>query len=203
MKKAGKVTALLLVLSCLVWLGSLLAQKRQLGDGVIRLHVVADSDREADQRVKEMVRDAVLAEVEPVLETLNSKEEALAWLAGHTDRLAAVADQVLEAEGFSQRARVGVAKEAFGTRQYDTFSLPAGVYDALRITIGSGEGRNWWCVLFPGLCMPAQGETFEDQAAGAGFSDTLTGALEQRQGYEVRFFLLDCLGWLENFFFRK
>ena len=77
--------------------------------------------------------------------------------------------------------------------------MPAGTYDALRITVGEGQGQNWWCVVFPQLCLPAVSEGFEDTAAGAGFSDSLTGALEGE--YQVRFFLLDCLGWLENFLF--
>jgi stage II sporulation protein R len=71
----------------------------------------------------------------------------------------------------------------------------------LRITLGEGKGQNWWCVVFPQLCLPAVSTDMEAEAAGAGFSDTLTGALTQE--YEVRFFLLDCLGWLENFLFGK
>ena len=85
-------------------------------------------------------------------------------------------------------------KEVFDTRYYDTFTLPAGVYEALRITIGEGEGKNWWCVGFPTLCLPATSEGFEDVAAGAGFPDTLTAALEGERGYRVRFILLDLLG---------
>ena len=88
-------------------------------------------------------------------------------------------------------------------RQYDTFALPSGVYESLRISIGEAQGKNWWCVVFPSLCMPAVGENFSDAAAGAGFDDGLTNTLQQKKGYEIRFFLLDWLGWLENLLFRK
>ena len=89
---------------------------------------------------------------------------------------------------------VTLGKEVFDTRYYDTFTLPAGVYEALRITIGEGQGKNWWCVVFPTLCVPATSDGFEDVAAGAGFPDALTSALEGESGYELRFFLLDLLG---------
>ena len=92
-------------------------------------------------------------------------------------------------------------RELFPTREYDTFSLPAGVYDSLRVTIGQGEGHNWWCVAFPSLCLSAASEEFADKAAGAGFPDSLTGALDGEEKYEVRFFLLDALGELEKFLY--
>jgi stage II sporulation protein R len=113
------------------------------------------------------------------------------------------ANTVLASEGFSVRAKATLQREAFDTRHYDTFSLPAGVYNALRITIGEGAGQNWWCVVFPGLCIPATAEEFADTAVGSGFDEPLTGALQQEKGYEIRFFLLDWLGKLQNFFFGK
>ena len=203
MRKVRNFLILFVVVFCVLSVAELVAQKRQLQESIIRLHVVADSDSEKDQAVKLLVRDAVTQEVSEALGQITDKDQALAYLSGHLTQLEAAANRVLLEQGFSQRARVTLEQEAFSTRQYDTFALPAGVYDALRVTIGSGQGKNWWCVVFPGLCMPEVGEDFADQAAGAGFSEDLIGTLEQRQGYEVRFFLLDCLGWLENFFFRK
>ena len=116
------------------------------------------------------------------------------------DELEQAANAVFQAEGFSDRAVVTLTREEFPTREYDTFSLPAGVYDSLRVTIGSGEGRNWWCVVFPSLCVPAASDGTADMAVGAGFSDSLTGAITEEPEYEVRFFLLDCIGYLENLF---
>ena len=109
---------------------------------------------------------------------------------------------MLDAEGVKDRANVTLTAEEFPTRIYDTFTLPAGIYDSLRITIGSGEGHNWWCVVFPSLCVPAATEGVADTAASAGFSDGLSGAITGQSGYDVRLFLLDCLGKLENLFHR-
>ena len=108
---------------------------------------------------------------------------------------------MLKEAGCGDLATVSLAVEEFATRVYDTFTLPAGVYEALRITIGEGEGKNWWCVVFPTLCVPATSQGFEDVAAGAGFPDTLTAALEGEEGYEIRFYLLDLLGKVEGYFF--
>lgn len=180
--------------------GTLIRDKKTLKDDIIRLHVVADSDSEADQAVKLQVRDAILAEMEQILATAEDKKDAFVLIAQSLDDLQETANEVLIALGVEDTAVVTLDEEAFPTRVYDTFSLPAGVYDSLRVTIGSGEGKNWWCVVFPKLCVPAATEEVEDVAAGAGFSDGLSASLTGQDGYQVRFFFLDCLGKLENFF---
>ena len=182
-----------------VWFGTVLADRQTLDENVIRFHVVANSDSEADQAVKLQIRDGVIAYLQPILAELPSAAEVKVWLEGHLEDVKAVADGILAENGFADTASVTVRKEAFETRAYDTFTMPAGVYDALRITVGEGKGQNWWCVVFPRLCLPAVSDDMEAEAAGAGFSDSLTGALEGE--YQVRFFVLDCLGWLEKIFF--
>jgi stage II sporulation protein R len=199
MFKLFKTCIFCVLAAFLVWFGTVLADRQTLNENVIRFHVVADSDGVEDQAVKLQVRDAVVEYLQPVLAELPTAEEARAWLEAHLQEIKAVADRILAENGFAETASVTVRKEAFTTRRYDTFTMPAGTYDALRITVGEGQGQNWWCVVFPQLCLPAVSEGFEDTAAGAGFSDSLTGALEGE--YQVRFFVLDCLGWLENFFF--
>ena len=199
MFKLIKMCVFCFLAAFLVWFGTVLADRQTLNENVIRFHVVADSDSEADQTVKLQIRDAVVEYLQPVLAELPSAEEAKAWLEEHLEELKAVADRILTENGFSETATVTVQKEAFDTRQYDTFTMPAGVYSALRITVGEGRGQNWWCVVFPQLCLPAVSEDFDAEAAGAGFSDGLTGALEGE--YQVRFFVLDCLGWLEKILF--
>jgi stage II sporulation protein R len=104
----------------------------------------------------------------------------------------------LESAGINETVNVTFEKETFPIRHYDTFSLPSGVYQSLRIRIGQAEGKNWWCVVFPTLCIPQTGDGFQEVAAGSGFSDDLTLSLTREEGYEVRFFLLDWLGQLEN-----
>jgi stage II sporulation protein R len=171
-----------------------------LSENLIRLHVVANSDSDADQCLKLKVRDAVVAHLQPAMTDMQSQADAKAYLNAHLAELERIANQTLLEAGCLDKATVSLQKEAFPVRHYDTFSLPSGVYQSLRITIGEGEGHNWWCVVFPSLCLPAAGETMEDTAAGAGFSDGLSGALEGEQPYQVRFFLLDLLGKVQNFF---
>ncbi len=177
----------------------LVTDRKWLHDNVIRLHVVANSDEPEDQQLKLMVRDAVTAALEEAMESFSSPEEARAYLVGKLSDLGAIAEQTLRNAGCSDPVEVTLAEEPFPTRYYDNFSLPAGVYQALRVTIGSGQGKNWWCVVFPTLCYTAAEAELEQVAAGAGFSDVLTDTLERKDGYQVRFFLLDVLGELENF----
>lgn len=199
MRKLMKFVCGALVLVCLWTLGVTLWNKHTLSRGLIRLHVVADSDSESDQALKLRVRDAVLQEVDRIgsLETVTDARE---FLQAHLEELQAAADRVLEAAGSSDRAEVTLCREEFPVREYDTFTLPSGIYESLRVTIGSGEGKNWWCVVFPTLCVGAASEDFRDSAASAGFSESLTNTLSDEEGYEISFFLLDCLGKLENFF---
>lgn len=200
MWKFIKRSVVLLLVLALVYSLSVFSDKRELQEEVLRLHVVADSNSQEDQAVKLKVRDAVIQALEPELARVDTKEQAQALISSKLDYLEQVANKTLDDAGASDRAVVTLERESYDTRDYDTFSLPAGVYDSLRITIGSGQGENWWCVVFPSLCMPAASESVEDVAVGAGFSSSLSGAITGEKEYRVRFFLLDCLGKLENFF---
>lgn len=202
MLKLLKVVVAFLVLAAVVYMGGVIRDRKTLNEEILRLHVVADSDSDADQAVKLKVRDAVLATLEETVSEVENKDETQQLIAGKLAELETVANAVLDIEGVSDRATVSLVVEEFPTRAYDTFTLPAGVYDSLRVTIGSGEGKNWWCVVFPNLCVPAAAEGVEEEAVQAGFSDSLSGAITGETGYEIRFFLLDCLGKIENFFHR-
>lgn len=197
MKKFVNLVLILTSLSGCFWFGSVLADKQTLREEILRLHVVAASDTEEDQAVKLQVRDAILEAISADMDASLSAEEAKKTLSGQLENLEQVANQTLSDLGCSDTAVVTLQEEAFPVRVYDTFTLPSGVYDSLRVTIGEGEGHNWWCVVFPTLCVPATSQGMEDVAAGAGFSEELSGALTGE--YEIRFFLLDCLGKVENF----
>ena len=203
MRKILKLFLFLCFVAVLFWFGGVLSDRQSLGEDIIRLHVVANSDSEADQALKLQVRDAVVSQLQTVMEQMPSAEEAKLWLQENIEELERFVNQYLSDVGSGETAKITFLKEEFDTREYDTFSLPAGVYESLRITIGEGEGKNWWCVVFPSLCAPATTEGFADKAAGSGFENSLTGALNNNGGYKVRFFLLDCLGRIENFFFRS
>ncbi len=201
MKFIRKILCTCMLLAVLLWIGSVVADRQALSEELIRLHVVAQSDSAEDQAVKLQVRDAILQNLQQDMDTLQDPDAAKQYLLGKLEELTAVANSVLEEAGCAARAVVTLTKETFQKRDYSTFSLPAGVYESLRVVIGDGEGQNWWCVVFPSLCLPATAVEFEDTAAGAGFDDTLTNTLQQETGYRVRFFFLDCLGWLQNLFF--
>ena len=198
-KLIKSAVALFLVIGAL-YTYSVYKDREVLNDQIIRLHVVADTDDPVDQELKLKVRDEILRLVDTIQSEATSKEDALMRLREQLPSLQEAANKVLSKEGMLYEAVVTLQEEAFPTRTYDTFSLPAGVYDSLRVTIGSGEGKNWWCVVFPDLCVPAASVGVKDVDADAGFSDSLSKTLTLEEGYELRFWVLDCIGRLQNFF---
>ncbi len=181
-------TALLIGVACAMLCGAALgAEQDALADKVVRLHVVANSDSEADQILKLKVRDAVLAEATPNLAGLN-RQEALKTLEGELPHIAAVAAEVIVKEGFDYPVAVSLQEEAFPTKRYDDFALPAGDYTALRVQIGEGDGQNWWCVVFPPLCMSSVEEVAAQSVEGEGLTgEDLALITGETQGYVVKF----------------
>ena len=203
MRKLCKRVMICGLLAAICWGIQLLKDREQLNAGLIRFHVVAHSDTAEDQNRKLAVRDAVLSSLEADLRKISDVEEAKVYLQNSIPKIRCIADQTLAALGFEGNTRVSLCKETFDIRCYDTFTLPSGVYESLRIVIGDGSGHNWWCVSFPSLCLPATTAEFEDAAVGAGFSQPLTRTLADRESCEIRFFLLDQLGRLENMLFQE
>lgn len=201
MIKLIKRVMICLTVAAVLWCAVLLADRDALNENLIRLHVVANSDSEEDQNIKLQIRDAVTASLRRDLEKAADMEEAKQYLQENLPKIQALANETLQSLGFDGEAVVTLCKETFDTRYYDTFQLPAGVYESLRIIIGEGAGHNWWCVVYPSFCIPATSDGFADTAVEAGFSEALSAALSGEEGYEVRFFLLDTLGRLENIFF--
>ena len=200
MKEIIKWTALLLFFVVLVTIMDVMSDRQKLRDSLIRLHVVGASDEEADQAVKLKVRDAVTVWLQQEMSGIHQAEQARTYLREHLAQIEEIANRTLSDAGFSDKARVSFLEETFPVREYDTFTLPSGVYHSLRIRIGEAEGKNWWCVVFPSLCMGSTVAEMENTAVSAGFDKTLTETLTGEKQYELRFFLLDCLGMLENFF---
>ncbi len=201
MKNTKRFIGFLVLVACLVYILTLFEDRNILGENVVRLHVVANSDTQEDQAVKLEVRDAVMAFLEENMAQIPDAHQAKQWLQAHLPEIEAVANQTLQVLGQQAEAVVTFLREAFPTKAYDSFSLPAGVYDALKITIGEGQGQNWWCVVFPSLCLEATAKETADVAAGAGFSEPLADTITGRSGYRVRFFFLELLGKLESLFY--
>ena len=164
MKKILQRVAVCGLIAAVFWFAFLVADRKKLDNTLIRFHVVASSDSEEDQVIKLKVRDLVLESIESDLQKITNIEDAKAYLHQNLPKIQQVVDQTLETFGVSNGASVSLCKESFETRHYDTFSLPAGVYDTLRIVIGEGLGKNWWCVSFPSLCIPATASGFADTA---------------------------------------
>lgn len=192
MKKALKRIALCACFAACFWIWGLMGDRQTLNEELLRLHVVANSDNSQDQAIKLRVRDAVIESISEDLAKIGDIETAKAYIRENLPKIQQAANAILVALGCEPTAQVTLQQEVFDTRVYDTFTLPAGVYESLRVTIGEGAGKNWWCVVFPTLCVPATSDGFEDVAAGAGFPDSLTKSLEGE--YEIRFYLLDLLG---------
>ncbi len=146
---------LLILAALLAWGTALERQQQRLSNGLIRLHVVAASNSPLDQKIKLRVRDAILSAAEPILESAENCDDAKTRLQSQLGVIEDAANETLQALGASDSASVSLQRELFGTRYYDTFTLPGGYYDALRVTIGAGEGKNWWCVVYPQICSSA------------------------------------------------
>ena len=134
------------------------ATQVRLASQVIRLHVLANSDSEEDQALKLEVRDRVLETTSALLAGETEPQAAAVLLDQHLDDIAQTAAQEISSQGHDDRVEVRLEQTWFPTRQYQGISLPAGNYLALRVLIGAAEGHNWWCVVFPNLCLPAVSE---------------------------------------------
>jgi len=124
-----------------------------LSDKILRLHIIADNDSEEAQAVKLLVRDAVCDYLSPLPPDINNKEKVCDYLNRHMSELIATADNVLQQHGCSYHATAGISRRFFPLKTYGAYIFPAGEYDALCITLGSGQGQNWWCLAFPSLCL--------------------------------------------------
>lgn len=152
--------ALVIGLVASVMFSSFTAFARQCDDisnSVVRLHILANSDSEEDQAIKLEVRDAILANAAEIFESSQNREEALEKLTSNMEKVKDITAQTL-AEYGDITFKVEVTNMYFSTRHYDGFDLPAGRYDALRVTIGEGAGQNWWCMMYPPMCITAATE---------------------------------------------
>ena len=180
--------ALLIGLAVFLTSGALaLRTQDELADKVVRLHVLANSDSEEDQALKLRVRDAVLEQATAILEQSADRREAESRLRGQLLELERIAAKEIAAEGYDYPVTVNLENTDFPTKEYDGFTLPAGEYLALRVIIGEGQGRNWWCVVFPPLCTAASADV-PASALAAGFSEEEVRLItEESQGYVLKF----------------
>lgn len=171
------------------------AEQSRLSGELIRLHVIANSDSESDQSAKLNVRDSVLGVLTPMLEGVSSVEEAEKIIQSMTPQLCKAARTSLLRDGKYYSVRAELCTETYPTRSYDGFALPAGDYVSLKIILGEGKGHNWWCVVFPPLCMAS----VEDEDAFSGLSAESEKLIRyEGNEYRVKFRIIELYEELEQ-----
>lgn len=162
----------------------------RLRGSVLRLHILAESDSERDQTLKLRVRDALLES--GILEGADSLAEAEAIAADRLPDIERIAETVLRANGCDLPVEAELADTDFDVRTYGDITMPAGTYRALRVKIGSAQGHNWWCVMYPSLCVPAACEVTDDkQTELERFDDEELDIMYEPEKYEIRFAIWD------------
>lgn len=171
--------------------------EEKIYDTVVRLHVLANSDSEEDQALKLRVRDAVLDATSPLVKDCTSQEEAVEILSAHIPDLESAAAAVIRQEGYDYPVTVLLGEEEYPTRTYESCAFPAGTYVSLRVCIGNAEGQNWWCCLFPPLCLSAATakEDNEDAFIQVGLTKDQYGIITEtgKTKYKVRFKILEVI----------
>lgn len=192
MKKLAISLFVGLVTAIIVCMGGFIKTSEKISHDVLRLHVLANSDSPEDQDLKLRVRDAVLCEGKNVFGGEMNVENAEELISSEKERLIKTAQDVIAENGFDYDVDVFVADEFFQTRSYGDFTLPAGRYTAVKVTIGEAAGHNWWCVMFPPLCIPAaQKETDVDMY----LDKNEVKVVKSDPDYDVRFKVVE---WYEK-----
>jgi stage II sporulation protein R len=159
-------------------------QCAEISDEVFRLHILANSDTDQDQSLKFKVRDRVLLYTQDLFEKAQTKQEAESLITSNLQEIANVAYQEVLDNGYSYTVKAEIVNMYFTTRYYENYTLPSGMYDALRITIGKGEGHNWWCVMYPSICISSTQS--QDDKAKEVFTDEQYDIVKNEQ-YEYKF----------------
>lgn len=155
---------------------------QDLYDNMLRLHVIANSDSERDQALKLLVRDAVLQAGADIFDGSADVQTAKEKLVPQFARLEQAAEAVLRQKGCGDRVHISLERTYFDTRSYGELTVPAGTYEAMCVRIGKAEGHNWWCVMFPPLCLPAASKNTDAVFTGSG-----QAVLGSNPKYDVRF----------------
>ncbi len=171
-------------------------------DDVIRLHVLANSDSEEDQALKLKVRDGVLAKVSEILADCPDRDSAMEKLSREEsiDEIERIAAEIIASEGYGYEVNVSLGEESYPRRTYDALCFPSGTYTSLRVQIGDAEGKNWWCVLFPRLCLGVATKGNEDAFIEAGFTPDQYKIVTDtdKSEYEVKFKILEIIEEMVN-----
>lgn len=182
------------IITCVISTMSFASACEDIRSSVLRMHVVANSDSEEDQCLKLKVRDAVLEAGKEYFDNSESAAQAEEKLIPVKDELEKVAQKVVEENGYDYDVKVNIGNAYFPTKTYDgEVTLPAGEYEAVNVIIGSGQGHNWWCVMFPPMCLPAaESDTELDEV----LSEREYEIVKSNPKFEPRFKIVE---WYEKF----
>lgn len=202
-KKILICTVLILLISIIAGLFPVHGES-EIYDTVVRLHILANSDSPEDQELKLKVRDKILDAVTPQLEDCSTQGEAIARLEKIAPDIIACAEQVIRTEGYDYQVKIELGNEYYPKRRYESCAFPEGEYVSMRVLIGDGEGQNWWCCLFPPLCLLSATEADDKYNEEAFISVGLTSdqykliTESETPKYKVRFKILEVFERLFN-----
>ena len=165
----------------------------EVRDSVVRLHILANSDTQSDQRIKLAVRDAVLDCSATLFDGSTDVENARVAVEKNREVIEKAANRVLSENGVAYKANLVFTEEFFDTREYDGFTMPAGRYKAVKLILGDGAGKNWWCVMFPPLCLPAASESADIDVFFSGNAQVIEGSR-----YQIRFKIVEVIEKIKN-----
>jgi len=156
---------------------------------LLRLHVIASGDTQKEQELKLKIRDAILSAGADIFSENDDLIKARSKAEKNIEKLQSIAESTLRSNGYTYPVEIEVAECYFPTRQYENITLPAGKYNAIRVIIGEGKGKNWWCVMFPPMCLPAAKDN-ETQLCDV-LGEKSMNIVENGKKYEVRLWILE------------
>ena len=189
-----------IVVAILFSICSFAKTSEEIRSDVLRLHVIANSDTSVDQNLKLRLRDYILEEGKDIFNGSVNVENAVEKIEPALPELEKSAKTFVNQAGFDYDVKISLSNEYFTTRTYETVTLPAGKYLALRVVIGSGEGHNWWCVMFPPMCVPAADKKDEIENV---FSEKEIKLVESKPKYEPRFKVVEIYEQLKEIISEK
>lgn len=159
----------------------------KISKDVFRLHILANSDSNEDQELKLKVRDEILLKGEELFKNCTSVDEAVKVCRSNIDFFEKTASQCIKNNGYNYSVKAAVDEEYFNTREYENITLPSGIYNALKIEIGEAQGKNWWCVMFPAICLPSVSENEINSV----LTDEEIALINSDNKYEIRFKIVE------------
>lgn len=198
MNKSIKIFVPIFVLLLLIsaYVMPFIETSERISEDVFRLHILANSDAEYDQQLKLKVRDAVLEKGQEIFLNCSSLDEIISTCKENIDLFSATAEQCITDNGYDYGVNVYVDKEWFNTREYEEITLPSGIYNALKIEIGEADGHNWWCVMFPAICLSA----VSDSEINEILDEEEVDLINSNQKYEIRFKIVEIYEKIKSMF---